>query len=124
MGLSGCRGLQPGFRAARGAAKFHESHDLWLAATLGTPPMKIGTFDIDERDIGKGFVPLFDYVPFTALQNVTGQPAISLPLFWNAEGLPIGVQLVGAPGADETLLALAEAFQAVFDWAALHPPVC
>ncbi|HWY16634.1 MAG TPA: amidase family protein [Rhizomicrobium sp.] len=103
-------------RAARGAAKFHESHDLWLAATLGAPPMKIGTFDIDERDIGKGFVPLFDYVPFTALQNVTGQPAISLPLFWNAEGLPIGVQFAAPFGDELTLLQVAAELERAAPW--------
>ena len=56
--------------------------------------------------------------------SLSGQPALSLPLHWSGELLPIGVQLVGAPGADETLLALAEALQGVFDWAALHPPAC
>ena len=56
--------------------------------------------------------------------SLSGQPALSLPLHWSRELLPIGVQLVGAPGADETLLALAEELQAVFDWATLHPPVC
>lgn len=56
--------------------------------------------------------------------SLSGQPALSLPLHWSGELLPIGVQLVGAPGADETLLALAEELQGVFDWAVLHPPVC
>ena len=56
--------------------------------------------------------------------SLSGQPALSLPLHWNDELLPIGVQVVGAPRADETLLALAEDLQAVFDWATLHPPVC
>jgi amidase len=93
--------------AGRNVAKFHETYDLWLTATLGTPPMKIGGFDGEKRDIMKGFLPLFDYVPFTALQNVTGQPAISLPLHWNAEGLPIGVHFVGRFGEEVTLLQLA-----------------
>ncbi len=56
--------------------------------------------------------------------SLSGQPALSLPLHWSGELLPIGVQLVGAPGADEMLLALAEELQAVFDWTILHPPVC
>ena len=56
--------------------------------------------------------------------SLSGQPALSLPLHWSGDLLPIGVQLVGAPGADETLLALAEELQAVFDWATMHPPVC
>ncbi len=93
-------------QAGRGVAKFHETYDLWLTSTLGAPPMKIGTFDGEERDIAKGFLPLFDYVPFTALQNVTGQPAISLPLHWNAEGLPIGIHFTGRFGEEVTLLQL------------------
>ena len=56
--------------------------------------------------------------------SLSGQPALSLPLHWSGEQLPIGVQLVGAPGADETLLALAEELQGVFDWATLRPPTC
>ena len=68
------------------------------ASALGTPPVKLGTFDMEERDPQKSFAPLIDYVPFTAMQNVTGQPAINLPLHWNNHGLPIGVQFVGRFG--------------------------
>lgn len=102
--------------ASRGAAKFHEAFDLWLTATLGTPPVRIGTFDIDERDIAKGFLPLFDYVPFTALQNVTGQPAINLPLHWNGDGLPIGVQFAAPFGDELTLLQLATELERAAPW--------
>ncbi|HEY6577850.1 MAG TPA: amidase family protein [Rhizomicrobium sp.] len=104
-------------QASRGAAKFHDEFDLWLTATLGEPPIKIGTFDIDERDIVKGFLPLFDYVPFTALQNVTGQPAIDLPLHWNDAGLPIGVQFAAAFGDELTLLQLATELESAAPWA-------
>lgn len=104
-------------QASRGAAKFHDTHDLWLAATLGAPPIKLGTFDIDERDIVKGFLPLFDYVPFTALQNVTGQPAINLPLHWNEAGLPIGVQFAARFGDEVTLLQLAAELERALPWA-------
>jgi amidase len=104
-------------RASREAAKFHESHDVWLMPTLGTPPMRNGQFDIDERDIYKGFLPLFHYVPFTAFQNVTGQPAINLPLYWNAEGLPIGVQFAGAFGDETTLFQLARQLEEAAPWA-------
>jgi amidase len=104
-------------QAGRVAARFHDNYDLWLTATLGAPPVRIGTFDIDERDITKGFLPLFDYVPFTALQNVTGEPAINLPLHWNEAGIPIGVQFVGAFGAEATLLQLATELERTAPWA-------
>jgi amidase len=103
--------------ASRQAARFHETHDIWLTPTLGTPPMKLGTFDIDERDIVKGFLPLFDYVPFTALQNVTGQPAINVPLFWNETGVPIGVQFAAPFGDEMTLLKLAAELERAAPWA-------
>lgn len=103
-------------QASRGAARFFENHDVWLTSTLGTPPIKIGEFDIDERDITKGFLPLFDYVPFTALQNVTGQPAINLPLHWNKEGVPIGAHFVAPFGDELTLLQLATELERAAPW--------
>lgn len=103
-------------RASREAAKFHQAHDVWLMPTLGSPPMKNGVFDVEERDIYKGFLPLFDYVPFTAFQNVTGQPAMNLPLWWNDEGLPIGVQFVAAFGDETTLFQLARQLEEAAPW--------
>jgi amidase len=102
--------------AARIAAKFHETYDVWLTATLGLPPVKLGTFDMDERDPQKSFAPLIDYVPFTAMQNVTGQPAINLPLSWNDAGLPIGVQFVGRFGDELTLLQLGKQLETAQPW--------
>ena len=103
-------------QAARGAAKFHQNRDLWLTATLGAPPVRLGTFDLEERDAVKAFAPLIEYVPFTAMQNVTGQPAINLPLYWNEAGLPIGVQFVAPFGDELTLLQLATELEQVQPW--------
>ena len=103
-------------QVARTAAKFHQTYDLWLTATLGAPPVKLGTLDIDERDPQKAFAPLIDYVPFTAIQNVTGQPAINLPLHWNEAGLPIGVQFVAPFGDELTLLKLATQLEQSEPW--------
>lgn len=102
--------------ASRGAARFHDNYDIWLTPTLGKPPIALGTLDVEERDIFKGFLPLFEYVPFTALQNVTGQPAINLPLHWTAEGLPIGVQFVAPFGDEFTLLQLAAQLESAAPW--------
>jgi amidase len=102
--------------AMRAIAKFHQTYDLWLTATLGTPPIKLGTLDINERDPAKSLAPLVDYVPYTAIQNITGQPAINLPLHWNAGGLPIGVQFVGAHGDELTLLQLATQLERAQPW--------
>ncbi|HWA88638.1 MAG TPA: amidase family protein [Rhizomicrobium sp.] len=106
--------------AARETARFHRTYDAWVSATLGEPPVKLGTFDMDERDPQKSFAPLIDYVPFTAMQNVTGQPAINLPLHWNKEGLPIGVQFVGRFGDELGLLKLAAQIEQAAPWAAQY----
>src|SRR5215472_110405 len=58
--------------ATREAARFHETYDVWISATLGLPPVALGTFDMNEKNPLKAFAPLIDYVPFTAMQNVTG----------------------------------------------------
>ena len=107
--------------AARKAAKFHETYDVWLSATLGLPPVKLGVFDMEERDPQKSFAPLIDYVPFTAMQNVTGQPAINLPLHWNNAGLPIGTHFVGRYGDETTLLQLAAQLEQAAPWAQRRP---
>ena len=61
------------------------------------------------------------YAPFTALQNVTGQPAISLPLHWTASGLPVGCQFVARFGEEETLLSLAAELEEAAPWEKRRP---
>ncbi len=104
------------FRAARVAAKFHESYDLWLTPTLSQPPLKLGIVEINEQDVEKAFDPIIGYVPFTAMQNGTGQPAINLPLHWSKSGLPVGVQFVARNGDEITLLKLAAEIEAAHPW--------
>jgi len=71
----------------------------------------------------KGLAPILGYVPFTAGQNVTGQPAISLPLAWSKSGLPIGVQFVGRFGEEHLLLQLAAQIERTEPWSKKRPPV-
>ena len=109
--------------AARKIARWHETYDCWLTTTLGTPPVAIGTIDIHERDPMKGMQQLADYVPFTPIQNATGQPAISLPLYWNAAGLPIGLMFTGRFGDEATLLRLAAPLEQARPWKDRLPPI-
>jgi len=104
------------YRLARVTATFHETYDLWLTPTLASPPLRLGTVDVGECDLEEAFAPILDYVPFTALQNGTGQPAINLPLHWNQAGLPIGVQFVARAGNEMTLLKLAAEIEQAHPW--------
>jgi amidase len=97
--------------------------DLLLTPTLGEPPVPLGTFDAQPDNPLHGFFRAGQFVPFTAQFNITGQPAISLPLSWNADGLPIGSQLVAAYGREDLLLRVAAQLEQARPWAGRRPPV-
>lgn len=104
-------------QASRAVARFHQSNDLWLTPTLGEPPWTLGHFDPDRRDIEAAMTEFAAYVPFTPVQNVTGQPAINLPLYWNDANIPVGVQFVAGFGDELTLLQLATQLERAAPWA-------
>ncbi|HYZ97596.1 MAG TPA: amidase family protein, partial [Acidimicrobiales bacterium] len=97
--------------------------DLMLTPTLGEPPPPLGSFASPPENPLHGLFRAGEFVPFTPLFNVTGQPAISLPLHWNDASLPIGVQLVAAFGAEDVLLRVAAQLEAARPWADRRPPV-
>jgi amidase len=110
--------------AARLAATWWESgFDLLLTPTLGEPPPRLGSFVADPDDpvaIIKRAIPTGG---FTAFWNASGQPAISLPLHWSDEGLPIGVQLVAPYGREDMLIRVAAQVEQARPWAERTPPV-
>jgi amidase len=111
------------FDLGRALDAFHRSGwDLILTPTLGEPPVPLGTFDSPDEPI-LGFARAAAFVPYTPLTNITGQPAISLPLFWNAGGLPIGTQLVARTGGEDVLLRVAAQLESAQPWADRRPPV-
>jgi amidase len=90
--------------------------------------LRIGAlFDADDDiDNGNPMAPSIRagrFVAFTPQFNATGQPAINLPLHWNADGLPVGVQLVAAYGREDLLIRIAAQLEAAAPWADRHPPV-
>ena len=95
--------------------------DLLLTPTLGEPPVRIGEHDPLPDDPMAGMKRAARFVPFTPPWNMSGQPAISLPLHWNADGLPIGVQLVAAYGREDVLIRVAAQLEAAQPWADRHP---
>lgn len=97
--------------------------DLLLTPTLGEPPTPIGTFANNPEHPMAPMARAAGYVPFTPAFNSSGQPAINLPLYWNADGLPIGVQLVAAYGREDVLLRVAAQLEAAQPWADRRPSV-
>jgi amidase len=90
---------------------------------LAEPPPAIGSFDSPPDNPLHGLFRAASLVPFTPPFNVSGQPALSLPLSWNAQGLPIGVQLVAPYGREDMLLQVAAQLEQALPWADRRPPV-
>jgi amidase len=108
---------------ARGTVAFFADYDVLLTPVLAARPLPIGELH------GCGDEPIADlrrsgrFAPYTALFNVTGQPAISVPVGFGEDGMPTAVQLVGHPLGEETLLQLAAQIEAARPWAHRRPTV-
>jgi amidase len=103
-------------------------YDALLTPALAEAPVTLGTIDPMSEDPMGAFRRSGDFTPFTAMSNVSGSPAISLPLFQRpdddpAPGLPLGVQLVGQPAGEGALLGLAAQLEEARPWADRRPPV-
>jgi amidase len=98
-----------------------DGFDLLLTPTLAEPPVRIGEHDPTDDDPIAGMRRAARFVAFTPPFNASGQPAINVPLHWNDEGLPIGVQLVAAYGREDVLLQVASQLEAVAPWADRRP---
>jgi amidase len=122
---------------ARQMAKFHETYDLYLTPTIATTPPRIGELQqkpaeqfflkiINTLNLGKllkatGIADMLatkglSKMPFTQLANLTGQPAMSVPLHWSKEGLPCGVQFIGRFGEESLLFQLAGQLERAQPW--------
>ena len=101
--------------AAIEMARFHETYDVVLSPTLAQVPQPLGVVSLDHTLQEYGAA-IGAFSPLTAIHNQTGQPSISLPLHWSAEGLPIGVQFAGRIGAEELLLSLAGQLEQAQPW--------
>ena len=106
---------------ARRMAAWWGDHDVLVTPTVGAPPPKLGWFTEAGADAEGDRITGF--IPYTAQFNMTGQPAISLPLHWTADGLPVGVQFVAAYGREDILVRLAAQLEQAAPWAHRHPPI-
>lgn len=126
----------------REIAEFHTEYDYFLTPTMAEPPVTIDRLSTPElmqkgsRVLAKlhggallKVLPVMDemiednlgWVPYTQLANVTGRPAINVPLHWTPDGLPLGVQFVGTLGSEGALLQLAAQLEQAAPWAQRHP---
>lgn len=124
-------------RVGRSVGVFFQDYDMMLTPTLSTPPVKIGALAPTSMEtaqlkilgaIGSGRLlqwaglleeaaaTAFDFIPWTPIYNATGQPAMSVPLHWNAQGLPIGVHFVAPFGAEAELFRLASQLESARPW--------
>jgi amidase len=103
--------------------RFYENYDLWLTPTLGQPPVPLNTlvYNGDPIELRRRTA---RFSPFTYIANATGQPAISLPLHWTAEGLPVGVHFTARMADESTLLQLAAQLEQAQPWNNRLPVVC
>ncbi len=125
-------------------SRFHQRFDFWLSPTLSAPPIRIGEMDtprslqlINELVSGlklSGLLrhtPQFKHItiqnlawtPYTQLANITGRPAMSVPLHWSTQGLPLGVQFTGALDSEFKLLQLAFQLEAAQPWFDRRPAI-
>jgi amidase len=110
-------------RLSRVFAQFFQQYDVWMTPALGCPPLAIGAVDLESPMASLLDDKISTFAHLNPVYNITGQPAISLPLYWTANGLPLGV-LFGARYADEaTLFQLAGELEVAQPWKDRHPAV-
>jgi amidase len=108
-------------RFAAGALTELAAYDAVLTPTLATPPVRVGAMR-DDEDPQADFDAQKAFTPWTSAWNVTGMPAVSLPLHWTPEGLPVGVMIAARPAEEQLLLALSAQVEAAAPWADRRAP--
>jgi amidase/6-aminohexanoate-cyclic-dimer hydrolase len=112
------------FQISRGLATFFATCDVFLCPTLCLPPLRIGELNTMAQDLSHIPPLLRRYMPATSMFNMSGQPAMSVPLAWNAAGLPLGMMFAARFGDEATLFRLAAQLEHQRPWKNKLPPVC
>lgn len=107
---------------ARKVVAFWDDYDVLVTPTLAQPPIPVGWIREDD-DPWSQLIRSGQFIPYTPAANVTGQPAASVPLHWDDDGLPIGVQLIGPPGGDAPILRLSAQLESARPWADRRPAI-
>ena len=117
------RATQTAHRLGRQMAAFHAQWDVLLTPGLAMVPPKLGWIDMMLDDVDEYWRRVFTFSPFTVWFNLTGQPAMMLPLGTSPEGLPVAVQVVARYGDEATLFRLAAQLEAARPWIGRRPAV-
>jgi amidase len=115
---------QSAFQISRGLAAFFQTCDVFLCPTLCSPPLRIGELDTMSQDLSQIAPTLRRYMPATSMFNMSGQPSMSVPLAWNAAGLPLGMMFSARFGDEAGLFRLAAQLEQARPWKHKLPPVC
>jgi amidase len=121
-GADYARSIQAIHRAGRQVGRFFEKYDVLLTPTMACAPLPLGQPDMMAADVKVFREPLMRTIGFTSLFNSAGNPAMSVPLYWNDAGLPIGIQFAGRFGDEATLFRLAAQLEKARPWAGRKPP--
>ena len=108
-------------RTGRAVARFFTRHDILLTPTLACTPYPLGVLDMSTDDLDAFYDAVLRSIAFTSLFNSSGNPAMSVPLAWSREGLPIGVQFVAPFGDEATLFRLGAQLETAQPWADRRP---
>ena len=117
------RATQAAHKLGRQMAAFHASYDVLLTPGLGMLPPKLGWIDMMLEDVDEYWRRVFTFSPFTVWFNLTGQPALMLPLGRSVSGFPVAVQLAGRFGDEGTILSLGAQLEKARPWINKRPPV-
>ena len=107
----------------REAELFFDDFDVLMVPTLNLPPLELGQLDMMSKDVASYLKLSGHYAPWTAMFNMSGQPAMSVPLGWSKAGLPLGVMFAARAGAEGLLYRLAAMFEREKPWSGRRPPV-
>ncbi|MHA1152710.1 MAG: amidase [Alphaproteobacteria bacterium] len=108
---------------SRKVAAFHDTYDIYLTPTLAKPPVPIGEVDMSYGSEAEFMPRTTGFSPYTRLANCTGQPSMSVPLYWSEAGLPIGTMFTASFGDDATLFRLAGQLERARPWWGRRPAV-
>ena len=108
---------------SREVARFFQNYDVLLTPTLAEPPLPLGAFDSPPDNPLHGFYRSIEFACFTPICNMTGQPGMSVPLFWNADNLPVGTHFIGRFGDEATLFRLAAQLEQARSWSNRRPAI-